>query len=425
MKATWIGGGVLAVALLALALFFGLRGGETTDVAAPSEALLPSEDEIVVEETEVVPDTVEPEPEVVEATPEPDTAPEPRVSTAVFDIVRVEPDGETVIAGRAGGNSTVMLLLDDTEVATAEADGAGNFVALLSLGTSDVPRVLTLLEVFADGGQAFADQSVILAPSPEVLVAEAEEVVETVEESVTETVAEAAEVGESVVEAAEEEAVAVAEAVTEAVEVVADSETVELAEASEAAPEAALEAEEAAPTILLADSEGVRVIQSGGSGPQVVDNVSIDAINYDSAGEVALTGRSSGPGSVRVYIDNRPILDSVVGADGQWRADLPDVDTGTYTLRVDELNAQGTVVSRTETPFRREPVEAIQALDQGATTERAPVALITVQPGNTLWGIARDKYGEGLLYVRVFEANAGRIRDPDLIYPGQIFTVPD
>lgn len=53
------------------------------------------------------------------------------------------------------------------------------------------------------------------------------------------------------------------------------------------------------------------------------------------------------------------------------------------------------------------------------------MALITVQPGNTLWGIARDKYGEGLLYVRVFEANATRIRDPDLIYPGQIFTVPD
>jgi len=428
VKATWIGGGVLAVALLALALFFGLRGGETTDVAAPSDVILPSEDEIVVEEAVVVPDVVEPEPEaeaepeVVEAASDPEAAPEPRVSTAVFDIVRVEPDGETVIAGRAGGNSTLTLLLDGDEVGSAEADGAGNFVALLSLGASDVPRVLTLLEVFSDGEQAFADQSVILAPSPEVLVAEAEEVVEAVEDDLTETVAEAT---ESVVEAVEGESVAAAEAVTEAVEAVADTAVAELAEASEAAPEAAPQTEEAAPTILLADSEGVRVIQSGGSGPQVVDNVSIDAINYDSAGEVALTGRSSGPGSVRVYIDNRPILDSAVGADGQWRADLPDVDTGTYTLRVDELNADGAVVSRTETPFRREPVEAIQALDQGATTERAPVALITVQPGNTLWGMARDKYGEGLLYVRVFEANAGRIRDPDLIYPGQIFTVPD
>ena len=119
------------------------------------------------------------------------------------------------------------------------------------------------------------------------------------------------------------------------------------------------------------------------------------------------------------------LLDAEIGADGQWSADLPEVDTGTYTLRVDELDASGQVVSRAETPFRREAVEAIQALYPGAFAGRAPVSLITVQPGNTLWGIAREKYGEGVLYVRVFEANADRIRNPDLIYPGQIFTVPD
>ncbi|MGB3147711.1 MAG: LysM peptidoglycan-binding domain-containing protein, partial [Paracoccaceae bacterium] len=50
---------------------------------------------------------------------------------------------------------------------------------------------------------------------------------------------------------------------------------------------------------------------------------------------------------------------------------------------------------------------------------------VTVQPGFTLWAIARENYGDGLLYVRVFEANKDQIRDPDLIYPGQIFTVPD
>ena len=115
---------------------------------------------------------------------------------------------------------------------------------------------------------------------------------------------------------------------------------------------------------------------------------------------------------------------SDLGSDGQWRADLPEIDTGTYTLRVDELNAEGAVISRAETPFRREPVEAIQALGLGVGST-APVSLITVQPGNTLWGIARQKYGEGILYVRVFEANTDRIRNPDLIYPGQIFSVPD
>ncbi|MEN8660411.1 MAG: LysM peptidoglycan-binding domain-containing protein, partial [Marivita sp.] len=50
---------------------------------------------------------------------------------------------------------------------------------------------------------------------------------------------------------------------------------------------------------------------------------------------------------------------------------------------------------------------------------------VTVQPGNTLWAIARDRYGEGPAYVKVFEANRDRIRDPDLIYPGQVFSIPD
>ncbi len=128
--------------------------------------------------------------------------------------------------------------------------------------------------------------------------------------------------------------------------------------------------------------------------------------------------------TVRVYLDNRPLLDAPIGEDGGWRADLPAIDTGTYTLRVDELDDAGRVVSRAETPFRREAVEAIRALD-AERTQTSPVALVTVQPGNTLWGIARENYGEGILYVRVFEANTDRIRNPDLIYPGQIFTLPN
>ena len=55
----------------------------------------------------------------------------------------------------------------------------------------------------------------------------------------------------------------------------------------------------------------------------------------------------------------------------------------------------------------------------------APATAITVQSGATLWAIARDRYGEGLLYVRVFEANRDTIRDPDLIYPGQVFALPE
>jgi nucleoid-associated protein YgaU len=92
---------------------------------------------------------------------------------------------------------------------------------------------------------------------------------------------------------------------------------------------------------------------------------------------------------------------------------------------VDEIAADGSVVSRMETPFQREPVQTILALVEEEADLGAPVRLVTVQPGNTLWGISRRSYGEGTFYVRVFEANRARIRDPDLIYPGQVFTVPD
>jgi nucleoid-associated protein YgaU len=52
------------------------------------------------------------------------------------------------------------------------------------------------------------------------------------------------------------------------------------------------------------------------------------------------------------------------------------------------------------------------------------VQLVTVQPGFTLWGIAKSTYGDGIAYVKVFEANRDQIRNPDLIYPGQVFALP-
>ena len=70
-----------------------------------------------------------------------------------------------------------------------------------------------------------------------------------------------------------------------------------------------------------------------------------------------------------------------------------------------------------------EPATSEPAAAEPAAEAAAPIT-ITVQPGFTLWAIARDTYGDGVLYVQVFEANRDKIKDPDLIYPGQVFTVP-
>ena len=181
--------------------------------------------------------------------------------------------------------------------------------------------------------------------------------------------------------------------------------------------------------VLVADAGGVRVLQPAigpGATADVLETVALDSIAYNDLGDVTLSGRAVGGGFVRVYVDNRPVTEAVVGDDGIWESGLPDVPTGVYTMRVDQVDSSGTVVSRIETSFLREERESIAAaMAEETAQEGFNLAVRTVQPGNTLWAIARDRYGDGILYVAVFEANRDRIRDPDLIYPGQIFVLPE
>ena len=188
---------------------------------------------------------------------------------------------------------------------------------------------------------------------------------------------------------------------------------------AEAAPEVQTDQ---TPTVMIADQDGVRVVQ-GGEG-QSSSDVALDAISYDEEGEVALSGRGTPAAQVLVYLDNAPISSTVLDSAGQWKTDLTDVDPGVYTLRIDQLDTSGKVVSRLETPFQRENRERL-IKQVAASAEPARVNVITVQPGYTLWAIARNRYGRGMLYVQVFEANRDKIRDPDLIYPGQVFQLPD
>lgn len=49
---------------------------------------------------------------------------------------------------------------------------------------------------------------------------------------------------------------------------------------------------------------------------------------------------------------------------------------------------------------------------------------VLIRKGDTLWRISRENYGEGMRYTVIYLANGDQIRDPDLIYPGQIFRMP-
>jgi len=170
--------------------------------------------------------------------------------------------------------------------------------------------------------------------------------------------------------------------------------------------------------VLKSTKNGVEMM-----GPSLggLEDIAIDTIGYSNNGDVQLTGRAQSDSDVvRVYINNQPIIEMAVDSKGRWRGNLPSIDTGVYTLRVDEINGSGGLVSSVETPFKREDPEVLAEVktSSGSGTH-------TVQTGHTLWAIARERYGEGILYVQIHEANKHLIGHPDLIYPGQVFAVPD
>ena len=160
------------------------------------------------------------------------------------------------------------------------------------------------------------------------------------------------------------------------------------------------------------------------------DSVTLDSIDYDAAGNIQFAGRAHAGNAVRLYVDNN--LAGEVKADGQgtwsYKDDHGSVAPGTHELRADEVDASGAVLSRAASPFKREePAKLAEAASP--TTPADPNAppvpsKITIQPGNTLWRLSRDLYGAGRNYTVIFEANRSQIRNPHLIYPGQILTAP-
>ncbi|OUR76751.1 hypothetical protein A9Q83_13365 [Alphaproteobacteria bacterium 46_93_T64] len=159
--------------------------------------------------------------------------------------------------------------------------------------------------------------------------------------------------------------------------------------------------------------------------PEPVGNVakakdlSVASIDYDNQGNVALSGRGTPGNDVQVYLKNKHVGGAPVDEKGDWSL-IPkkEIAPGNYNLRVDQLDDKGDVISRVEIPFQRASAEDV-ILAKGGLEIRA-----IVQPGNSLWRIARRMYGEGMQYTLIYQANESQIKNPDLIFPGQIFTLP-
>jgi nucleoid-associated protein YgaU len=183
---------------------------------------------------------------------------------------------------------------------------------------------------------------------------------------------------------------------------------------------------------MITPDQPTKLVPSTQPSSKPSDLVKVDTVDYDAEGNIIFSGRASPGNTVRIYVDNLAVGEVKVGSDGKWLFDQsPKVAAGNHTLRADEIDGKGIVVSRVELPLLREDKEKVAELQQAVPVDadgdtRFPVGpeRIVIQPGNSLWKVSRVVYGKGIKYTLIYEANRDQIRDANKIYPGQIFSAP-
>lgn len=384
--------GALAAALVAAiagGLWYGSRGARTDIAQAPP-----------AETTAPAGTAAAPAPEPDE--PDDTTTEAAGNGTPSLDLLRVEPDGGAVLAGRAEPGATVTILAGETPVAEVEADASGDFVALFDTPPAAAPRPLSLEARGADGQSRRSDAVAILLPAaPEAPPAPSGPPQPAAPADASEPTTEASPATGA--GSTTSDGPGAGEPPTAAAEATADE-----------TPDPPAEPAVAAAVVLTAEGAEVTPVapapRPAGAGP-----LSLAAIDYAEAGTVRVSGVGPAGASLRAYVDDGFALGGTVDEAGRWSIDLAGLAAGVYRLRIDQIGADGRVARRVETPFQRDfPALAAD-----------PPGTITVQPGNNLWTLARVHYGSGVLYTQIYTANSELIRDPDLIYPGQILTLPD
>jgi nucleoid-associated protein YgaU len=283
-----------------------------------------------------------PEPAVAASPPPARPAPNPS-----FDIVRVDPQGHTVIAGRAAPGDRVRVLDGDKPIGEVTADARGEWVLLPDAPLAHGNRQLALEATGREGGPVRRSGDVVaLSVTP---------------------------------------------------------------------PGAAGGSPSTLAVLLPGDPDKPsRVLQQPEGQTEAGQTLALETAEYGAHDRLVLAGRADPGAHLNVYAGDRLLGAVTADPAGKWllTAPRPEQAEG-VELRLDELAADGTVAHRIAAPL--ETIEARAAAEGGN---------YVVQRGNSLWLIARQRYGEGFRYTAIYSANRGQIRDPNRIYPGQTFKVP-
>lgn len=368
-----------------------------------------------------------------------------------FDVVRVEPDGSLVVAGKAEPETSVEMLVGEQVIGTAEADGSGDFAIVLDKPLKPGDYQLTLRSTAPGAAAAVASAETAVVSIPETPSGQVLAMVETPGKA-----------SEMVTTPAPR----------------ATAEPVKPAEPSK--PEVPVDSSQAArPSEPPAPQQAAAPSDAAATEQAPAPAVAVQAVEIEGR-KIFIAGTAEPGRIVRIYANETMLGEAKTSPKGRFLVEAErELPVGNYTIRADVLGDDGLqVIARAAVPFEREPGEAIaavaprepasaradrptQAAAQGQDPDAAPKAArpaqeapssdmatvpseqaivppaatapkleavasaVIIRRGDSLWRISRRVYGRGIRYSTIYLANQDQITNPNRIWPGQVFSVPE
>lgn len=292
-----------------------------------------------------------------------------------IDLARVKPDGAAVFAGTAAPNAKIRIFEGDILLGETIANANGEWVIVLEKSLAAGQHLISVAMERSDGTTAMADRSLAVEIYQDT---ETKPLVALLPETATEV---------PVLIQSPDDVDKAKPAATASGTIVADA-----AEAAPAKPQAKSQ---------IAASQIAALAPS--------------AIVWRDVSRILISGTSRGGVRVTVNDAKGQFGEALVLADGAWQvAGSLDMDIAVNQLRFALFDDANQIIARYDLP--------VKARDLAKGQDGSP--LVVVNKGDMLWRIAYHQLGEGVKYVDIVRRNQQDIADPDLIYPKQIFAVP-
>jgi len=297
-----------------------------------------------------------------------------------IDLARVKPDGAAVFAGTAAPNAKIRIFEGDILLGETIANANGEWVIVLEKSLVAGQHLISVATERSDGTTEMADRSLAVEIYQDT---ETKPLVALLPETATEVPV----LIQSPDDVDKTKSAATASEATASGTIVADA-----AETAPAKPQAKSQ---------IAASQIAALAPS--------------AIVWRDASRILISGTSRGGVRVTVNDAKGQFGEALVLADGAWQvAGSLDMDIAVNQLRFALFDDANQIIARYDLP--------VKARDLAKGQDGSP--LVVVNKGDMLWRIAYHQLGEGVKYVDIVRRNQQDIADPDLIYPKQIFAVP-